>query len=77
MKSDRLLYKELSFLENEYNFNFLIKLKGIDERFCFQRDNFEIGFYRRISQFENKSYLYYCINSSYYVYCFKRCFLIK
>ncbi len=62
MNSEKLFYKELNFLENDYNFDFLIKSKGIDERFIFKKNNFEIGFFTRTSQLDNLYYFYFSIN---------------
>jgi len=62
MNSEKLFYKELNFLEADYNFEFLIKSKGIDERFIFKKDKFEIGFFTRTSQFDNLCFFYYSIN---------------
>ena len=62
MKSEKAFYKELSFLEKNYDFTFLVKIKGIDERYIFKRNNFEIGYFSRTSQFDNTSYLYIAIN---------------
>lgn len=62
MKSEKKIYNELKFLEKDYNFQFLIKSKGIDERFVFKKNNFEIGFFTRISQLDGLYYFYYSIN---------------
>ena len=42
MKSEKAFYKELSFLEKNYDFTFLVKIKGIDERYIFKRNNCNI-----------------------------------
>ncbi len=62
MKGEKLFYKELSFLEKDYNFKFVIKSKGIDQWYVFKKNNFEIGFFSRTSQFDNACYLYFSIN---------------
>ena len=61
MKLEKLFYKEMKFLEKDYNFEFLIKSKGIDERFVFKKKDFEIGYFTRTSQFDNLCYFYYSI----------------
>lgn len=62
MKSEKLFYKELNFLEKDYGFKFFIKSKGIDTWYVFKKKNFEIVFLTRISQFDNLDYLYFSIN---------------
>ena len=61
MKREKLFYKELKFLEKDCNFEFLVKSKGIDERFVFKKNDFEIGYFSRASQFDIVSYFYYSI----------------
>lgn len=62
MTSEKLFYTELNFLESDYDFKFLIKSKGIDERFIFKKDNFEIGFFTRTWHLDYLCYFYFSIN---------------
>ncbi len=62
MAVKRLFYKELRFLEKDYGFEFLTKSKGIEERFVFKKNNFEIGVFERTTQFDWSVYFYFSIN---------------
>lgn len=61
MFSYRKFYRELAFLERDYNFKFVAQFKGIDERYIFEKDNFQIVYFIRTSQFENLRFFYYSI----------------
>lgn len=62
MNTKKLFFKELSFLAKDYNFEFLEQQRGIDRKVAFYRDNFEIGFSSRNSQFDYSCCFYYSIN---------------
>lgn len=61
MNSRKLFYRELAFLEKDYNFKFVVRSKGIDERYIFEKDNFQIVYFIRTSQFDNSRFFYYSI----------------
>lgn len=61
MFSYKLFYRELAFLERDYNFKFVVQTRGIDERYMFEKDNFQIVYFIRTSQFENERFFYYSI----------------
>ena len=63
MKVEKLFYNQLSFLENNYGFSFTIKTIGIDKKYIFENNGFEIGFFTRISQFDATCFFYYSINA--------------
>lgn len=62
MNSKKSFFKELSFLVENYDFEFSMQSKGIDEKYFFTKKNFEIGFVSRTSQFDYLCYFYYKIN---------------
>lgn len=72
MAIKRPFYKELRFLEKDYGFEFLTKSKciedltksiGIEKRFVFKKNNFEIGVFNRTTQFDWFVYFYFSINA--------------
>ena len=61
----RVFLKHFSFLIEEYNFEFLIKSRGIDKKYILRKGKFEIGFFNRIGHCndgDSKSFFYYAIN---------------
>ena len=61
MKSGKTFHKELSFLEEDYNFEFIVQKRGIDERYIFEKNNFQIVYFIRTSQFDDSRFFYYSI----------------
>ena len=61
MKSGKIFYKELAFLKEDYNFEFIVQKKGIDERYIFENNNFQIVYFIRTTQFEDSRFFYYSI----------------
>lgn len=62
MNAKKLFIKELSFLKEEYDFDFVDESSSIQEKYIYKKDSLEIVYLFKTLQFEYVSEFYYSYN---------------